>query len=509
MSSGREAPGITELPELPVLTVPPNLDSTPSSAVLSSADPNSSLLPAAQRDLVCAHSDSLLSVIEKCLNNGLGCCLVLDNERRPLGEVSLDEIRLVLRDGRLVSFHGWAEHLAIRPGRNTDSARAMKLQPVLDGNGQVRAVAFDRSRDYVQIARPDLSRLEFRLLLDAFLSSWISSSGEYLSEFQTRFAALLGCKHAIAVSNGTVALQLALATLGLGPGDEVILPDLTFAATINAVIHCGATPVIVDIDPSHWGLDIAKVRSAVTCRTKALIPVHLYGRPANLDALCEFAGARGIAIVEDCAQALGARHREQMVGRFGDIGCFSFFANKTITTGEGGMCVTDSDAIAERLKELRDHGMTPGRRYWHERPGFNGRMTNPQAAIGVAQLSRLPEIMARNRRLDALYRQHLGAIAGVSFPPPLPDHDEHAIWLASALVPPEKRDHLIAAAAAARIELRPFFYSLSTMPPYRPYGGRCPTSLGLSARGINLPTSNAVDESVIVKLAGIAAAVLR
>ncbi|HEY2890827.1 MAG TPA: DegT/DnrJ/EryC1/StrS family aminotransferase [Dongiaceae bacterium] len=493
----------------PVLTVPPVLDSTLSSAGFSSADPNSSPLPAAQHDLVCRRDDSLLSIIEKCLNNTLGCCLVLDDDRRPLGEVSLDEIRLILREGRLTSFHGWAEHLAIQPGHSTDSARALKLHPVLDGSGRVGAVAFDRSRDYVQIARPDLSQQEFRLLLDAFLSSWISSSGEYLSEFQARFAALLGCKHAIAVSNGTVALHLALETLGLGPGDEVILPDLTFAATINAVLHCGATPVIVDIDPLDWGLDIAKVRRAVTRRTKALIPVHLYGRPANLDALCEFAGERGIAIVEDCAQALGARHGERMVGRFGAIGCFSFFANKTITTGEGGMCVTDSDAIAGRLKELRDHGMTPGRRYWHERSGFNGRMTNLQAAIGVAQLSRLPEIMARNRRLDALYRQHLGAIAGVSFPPPLPDHIEPAIWLVSALITPGKRDALIAAAAAARIELRPFFYSLSTMPPYRRYGGRCPTSLGLSARGINLPTSNAVDESVIAKLAGIAAAVLR
>jgi len=501
MSSNPAIPRVLELPGLPVLTALPG-------AASHNPATNSSPLPAAQQNLFCHRADSLLSVIEKCLNNSLGRCLVLDEERRPLGEVSLDEIRLVLREGRLPSFHDWAEKLAIKPGLNTDSPRASPLQPVLDGDGRVSAIGLDRSRDYVQIARPDLSHLEFRLLLDAFLSTWISSSGEYLGEFQKRFASLIGCKHAIAVSNCTVALHLALEALDLGPGDEVILPDLTFAATINAVIHCGAKPVIVDIDPISWALDVRAVRRALTRRTKAIIPVHLYGRPADLDALGELAESRGIAIVEDCAEALGASHAGRPVGSFGAIGCFSFFANKTITTGEGGMCVTNSDAIAERLKVLRDHGMTPGRRYWHEQPGFNGRMTNLQAAIGVAQLARLPEILARNRRIEALYRHHLGAVPGIAFPPPLPHGMEPAIWLVSVLVPAEKRAALIDAAAKAGIEIRPFFYSLSTMPAYRRYGRRCPNSLSLSASGINLPTSNAVDESVIARLAAVAASVL-
>jgi perosamine synthetase len=503
MSSNRALPGELELSGLPVLTVPLSPGShTPSTAT------KSSLPLSGQQSLFCQRADSLLSVIEKCLNNTLGRCLVLDEERRPLGEVSLDEIRLVLREGRLTSFHAWAEKLAIQPGRNTDSPRTSTLQPVLDRDGRVSTIGFDRCRDFVQIARPDLSHLEFRLLLDAFLSTWISSSGEYLGEFQKRFASLLGCKHAIAVSNCTVALHLALEALDLGPGDEVILPDLTFAATINAVIHCGAKPVIVDIDPRSWTLDVTAVRRAITRRTKAIIPVHLYGRPADLDALGELAESRGIAIVEDCAEALGASHAGRPVGSFGAIGCFSFFANKTITTGEGGMCVTDSDAIAERLKVLRDHGMTPGRRYWHEQPGFNGRMTNLQAAIGVAQLARLPEILARNRRIEALYRHHLRTLPGIVFPPPLPHGTEPAIWLVSVLVPAEKRGALIDAAAKAGIEIRPFFYSLSTMRPYRRYGRRCPNSLGLSARGINLPTSNAVDESVIARFAAVAASVL-
>ncbi len=502
MSSDRALPGILQSPGLAILTVPP---------AGGSAAPHASLLPVlppAQQNFVCRPSDSLLSVIERCLKNTLGRCLVLDDEGRPSGEVSLDEIRLVLRDGRLTSFHNWADHLAIQPGHNADLPQASKLMADLDAEGRVRTIACDRSRDHVQIARPDLSHLEFRLLLDAFLSSWISSSGEYITAFQDGFANLLGCKHAIAVSNGTMALHLALAALDIGPGAEVILPDLTFAATINAVIHCGATPVIVDIDPVSWALDPAKVRRALTRRTRAILPVHLYGRPADLGALSELAAPRGIALVEDCAEALGARYEGRMVGGIGAIGCFSFFANKTITTGEGGMCVTNDDALAARLKELRDHGMAPGRRYWHERPGFNGRMTNLQAAIGVAQLARLPEIVARNESLEALYRQHLAAVPGIALPPQLPNLVEPAIWLVSALVPAEKRDTLIEAAAIAGIDLRPFFYSLSTMPPYRRYGRRCPNSQHLSARGINLPTSNAVDEVVVEKLAAIAAGVL-
>ena len=502
MSSDRALPGIVQSTRLPVPTVPSSTDLAPPHAG------SLPLLPPAQQNLICRRSDSLLSVIERCLDNRVGRCLVLDEDGRPSGEVSLDEIRLVLRDGRLTSFQNWAEHLTIQPGRNADLPRAVKFKADLDTQGRVETVAYDSSRDHVQIARPDLSHLEFRLLLDAYLSSWISSSGEYINAFQNDFARLLGCKHAIAVSNGTMALQLALTALDIGPGAQVIVPDLTFAATINAVIHCGATPVIVDIDPVSWALDPEKVRRAITRRTRAILPVHLYGRPADLGALSELAAPRGIALIEDCAEALGARHGGRTAGTLGAIGCFSFFANKTITTGEGGMCVTDDDAIATRLKELRDHGMTPGRRYWHERPGFNGRMTNPQAAIGVAQLARLPEIMARNARLDALYRQHLAAVPGIAFPPPLPNHVEPAIWLVSALVPAAKRDTLIDAAAKADIELRPFFYSLSTMPPYRRYGRRCQNSLQLSARGINLPTSNAVDEAVVAKLAAIAASVL-
>ena len=467
--------------------------------------PNSAERPT----FLCRQADGLFAVIEKCLNNGTGSCLVLDDDRRPIGRVNLDDIRGAVRDGRLADLDSLGSLMALgRAGAVGEALTTHAVQPILDADGRLIDIAVDRSRQFVQIARPDISSVEFRLLLDAFLSTWISSSGDYLPQFQKQFAAMLGCKHAVAVSNGTAALHLALEALAIGPGDEVIVPDLTFAATINAVFHCGATPVIVDIDPASWGMDVENARRALTARTRAIIPVHLYGRPVDIGPLDGLAKEHGIAIVEDCAEALGARYDGRQVGRFGEIGCFSFFANKTITTGEGGICLTDSDAIAARLAELRDHGMTPGRRYWHERVGFNYRMTNLQAAIGVGQLTRFDEIVARNRRIEALYREHFGSLPGVAFPPIPPNHVEPAIWLVSIQVPVDKRAQLIDAAAKAGIEVRPFFYSLSTMPAYRSFGRHCPNSLALSRTGISLPTSNAVDAPVVKKLATVFSEVL-
>jgi perosamine synthetase len=219
-----------------------------------------------------------------------------------------------------------------------------------------------------------------------------------------------------------------------------------------------------------------------------------------MEPLLALARAHGLCVVEDCAEAIGARHAGRMVGSFGEVACFSFFANKTITTGEGGMSLTDSPALAERLTELRDHGMARGRRYWHERVGYNYRMTNPQAAIGVAQLGRIQDIFTRNRRLETLYRRLLGELPEIAFPAPLSAGDEASIWLVSVLVPSAMRAQIIDAARIAEIELRPFFYPLSEMPPYREYGRDCPVSRALSRAGLNLPTSDAVDLKVIERL---------
>jgi perosamine synthetase len=345
-----------------------------------------------------------------------------------------------------------------------------------------------------------MSHREFRSLLDAFLSSWISSKGPYVDKFEQEFRAFIGTGHGIAVSNGTVALHLALLGLGVGPGDEVIVPDLTFAATINAVLFCGAVPVIVDVDRRTWGLSLAGVQQATTPRTKAIIPVHLYGRPVEIGPIAAFAAKRGIGVIEDCAEAHGARYDGRPVGQFGDVGCFSFYANKIVTTGEGGMCLTNSEELAKSIRLLRDHGMTPTRSYWHERVGYNYRITNLQAAIGYSQLWRIEEMLKRNKDIADAYQVALKGIPGVKFPPTMDPIYQPVVWLASVQVPAAKRDQLLMAAHEARIEMRPFFHSLSTLPPYEKYARVCPNSLELAATGINLPTSRAVDDQVIDRI---------
>jgi perosamine synthetase len=452
-------------------------------------------------EFVCDASDSPIAAIEKCLDNGVGTCLVVDGHRY-LGRVTLDELGRAAIDGGLLA-PTLGQHLVASSRRlpNDPTDAGDGLQAELDAAGNLIGVTLDRSAQRIQIARPDMTHREFRTLLDAFLSSWISSKGPYVERFESDFGRFVGVRHGIAVSNGTVALHLALVALGIGPGDEVIVPDLTFAATINAVLYCGATPVIVDIDQRTWCLSLATVEAACTPRTRAIIPVHLYGRPAEMGPICAFAARHGIAVVEDCAEAPGARYAGRPVGQFGDISCFSFYANKIITTGEGGMCVTSSPELSRELRMLRDHGMVPERGYWHDRVGFNYRLTNIQASIGHAQLDRAAETLRRNSDIAEAYRAALKGIPGVRFPPEMDDLCAPVVWLTSVTVPAERRDALMAAALRANIETRPFFHSLSTLPPYQLYARHCPNSLELAATGVNLPTSRAVDSGAIDRVA--------
>ncbi|HEX9461179.1 MAG TPA: aminotransferase class I/II-fold pyridoxal phosphate-dependent enzyme [Alphaproteobacteria bacterium] len=455
-------------------------------------------------EFTCLSSDSILVAAERCLDNGTGVCFIVDGHRRLLGRITLDHIRAAVVDGRALLdaalerlLPDTSAALAEPPAENE------AVMPVLAEDGRLIDVLVDRSKAFVQVARPDLSHHEFRAVLDAFLSSWISSKGAYIERFERDFASFVGMKHAIATSNGTVALHLALVALGIGPGDEVIVPDLTFAATINAVLYCGATPVIIDVDPVMWTMSLKDVTAACTARTKAIIPVHLYGRPAEMAPIAEFAARRKIHIVEDCAEAHGAKYAGRTVGQFSEISCFSFYANKIVTTGEGGMCVTNSLALAAVLQELRSHGMAPNKAYWHDRVGYNYRMTNLQAAIGHSQLHRIGETLRRNSNLERLYRRHLETIPGVSFAPLVAGHCEPVVWLVCARVPADSRADIIAAAAKAGLELRPFFHRLSDMPPYRAFARACPVSAELARTGINLPTSNAVDLRVIEKIASV------
>ena len=306
-------------------------------------------------------------------------------------------------------------------------------------------------------------------------------------------------EHALAVSNGTVALHLAMVALGIGEGDEVIMPDLTFAATINTVLHAKATPVIVDVDLESWTLDPAEFEKAITPRTKAVIPVHLYGQPCDMDRILEIARRRKLFVIEDAAQAHGATYHSRKVGSLGDIGCFSFFGNKIVTTGEGGICTTNSPELRNRMKVLRDHGMSPARKYFHEVVGYNYRMTNLQAAIGFGQMERIHEILQLRSEIEARYQAALAEFPFVRLQRGDFPGRSKVNWLVSALIDETvtSTTDLIAALRARGIDCRHFFIPLSQMPIYAPYVFSCRNSAALSRVGMNFPTFNAISDQQI------------
>jgi perosamine synthetase len=341
----------------------------------------------------------------------------------------------------------------------------------------------------IPVFAPWLSENVRRYVLDCVDSGWISSLGQYVGRFERDFAAFCEASHAVATSNGTTALHLCLAALDIGPADEVLVPNLTFVSTANVVRFTGATPVLVDSEPRTWNMDPVDARRKITPRTRAIIPVHLYGHPVDLDPLVALAAEHGLDIVEDAAEAHGARYKGRRVGALGRIGAFSFYGNKILTTGEGGMVVTNDPKLPERATFLRDHAMDPRRRYYHPEIGFNYRMTNIQAAIGCAQLEQVDAILARRKVIADAYETGLAGIPGLT-PPPAEPWAESVHWMYSVLVEPEfqtSRDAVIAGLRARGVDSRPFFVPLHQMPPYR-LDAPFPVSTSLSGRGINLPS---------------------
>jgi perosamine synthetase len=351
---------------------------------------------------------------------------------------------------------------------------------------------------FIPVAAPALVGNEKSYVLDCLDSTWISSSGKYIEKFEAAFAEFCGVRHAVSCCNGTVALHLALLAMGVGPGDEVIIPTLTYVATANAVAYCGATPVFVDSEPATWNMDPELLRAAVTPRTKGVIVVHLYGHPTDMEPVMETAREHGLFVVEDAAEAHGAEYKGRRVGSIGDIATFSFYGNKIITTGEGGMVVTDDDAVARHVRQLKGQGQDPERRYWFPIVGYNYRMTNIEAAIGLAQMERIDWHTSRRREVAAWYRKYLGDFPQFTLSPEAP-WARNAYWINCALVDEESaegRDALMARLAQEGIETRPFFYPMHTLPMYREAaaGRSFPVAEGLARRGFNLPSSAALTE---------------
>ena len=344
------------------------------------------------------------------------------------------------------------------------------------------------SQHFIPISKPFIGPREKELVIDALDSGWVSSIGKYIDEFEEKFARYCGTEYALAVSNGTTGLHLALATLGLQAGDEVIVPDLTFVATANAVAYTGATPVLADVDADTLCLDVASVKSLITPRTKAIIPVHLYGHPADMDALTEIADAHGLAIVEDAAEAHGAEYKGRRVGSFGKCAVFSFYGNKVITTGEGGMLTTNDREFHQRAKRLRDHAMSPEKRYFHEERGYNYRITNLQAALGVAQLERIDEFLDRRTEIMSWYSSAIATTDGVRLNR-VKNWAKSAFWMVCLEVDwfdEARRDAFMQALRARGVDSRPYFCTMSSMPMYRQ--APLPVASRKAQTGLNLPS---------------------
>jgi perosamine synthetase len=357
-------------------------------------------------------------------------------------------------------------------------------------------------KEFIPIYKPDLSGNELKYVKDCIETAWISSLGKYVKLFEDAFAQFCGVKHAVAVSNGTAALHLALLLRDIGPGDEVIVPTLTFVATANAVQYTGATPVLVDSEPETWTIDSDKIEEKITPRTKAIIPVHLYGHPADMGRIMKLAEKYDLFVIEDAAEAHGAEYRGSKVGSLGHVGCFSFYGNKVITTGEGGLLTTNSSEMAEKARFLKDHGMSCEKRYWHPIIGYNYRMTNIQAAIGLAQLQRINEIIERKLIIADLYKRYLEGVSSIELQRQA-DWAKNIFWMFSILVKDGlscSRDELTSALKERNIDTRPFFIPIHFQPPYKKDGIILPVAEDVGRRGINLPSYPKMSDTDITKI---------
>jgi perosamine synthetase len=339
----------------------------------------------------------------------------------------------------------------------------------------------------IPVYQPSLTGNEKKYVNDCLDTTWISSKGKYVTEFEQKFAGFIGVNYATSVVNGTVAVHLALAALGLGSGDEVIVPTLTYIASVNAIKYTGAEPIFVDSIKETWQMDPEDIRGKITSNTKAILVVHLYGHPCEMDEILKIAKENDLYVIEDCAEAIGSMYKGKYVGTFGDISAFSFFGNKTITTGEGGMVVTNSPTLYERAAHLKGQGLAKNREYWHDIIGYNYRMTNICAAIGLGQLEQVDKFIEKKRQVANWYIEGLKGLL-VEFNKSYGEVT-HTYWMCSILVDKvENRDLLREKLKEAGVETRPLFYPVHNMPMYSGRFRTHPVAEEISLRGINLPS---------------------
>ena len=362
--------------------------------------------------------------------------------------------------------------------------------------------------DFIPVNKPLLDGNEKMYLAECIDTGWISSEGPFVKRFEMAFAARMGRKHGIAVTNGTAAIDAAVEALGIGPGDEVILPSFTIISCILQIVRSGATPVLVDSDPLTWNMDVSQIESKITPRTKAIMVVHIYGLPVDMDPVVDLCQRSGLRLIEDAAEMIGQSYRLKPCGSFGDISTVSFYPNKHITTGEGGMILTDDDELADNCRELRNLCFKPGKRFLHERFGWNLRMTNLQAALGVAQLERLDEFLEKKRFIGRRYSELLADFPGLQLPFPKTDYAENIYWVYGLVLGDAvafDAEEAIRRLAMLGVGCRPFFYPMHQQPVLRELGffknEIYPVAERHYQRGFYVPSGLALREEQIVLVA--------
>ncbi|MBM4136512.1 MAG: DegT/DnrJ/EryC1/StrS family aminotransferase [Nitrospira sp.] len=355
----------------------------------------------------------------------------------------------------------------------------------------------------IPVSEPLVTAREVELVLDCLKSGWISSAGKYLERFENEWATYCGMKHGIAVSNGTTALQIAVRLLDLKPRDEVIMPTFTIISCAQAITYCNGVPVLIDSDPHNWQMDVSQIESKITTRTRAIMPVHIYGHPADMDPILEIAQKHGLSIIEDAAEVHGAEYAGRRCGGLGDISVFSFYANKLITTGEGGMVLTNRDDLAEQARSLRNLCFQKSRRFFHDELGYNFRLTNIQAALGVAQLERMEQIVDRKRAIAHVYNELLKDVPGIELPVEEP-WAKNVYWVYGIIVKENTGMNALDFAqklALKGIETRPFFLGMHEQPVFHKMGlfvdEKYPVAERLARQGLYIPAGLTIRESEI------------
>lgn len=449
---------------------------------------------------ISSSSNNIAEVMKIIDHNGEGICFILENEKL-IGVVTDGDLRRALIKGSKMHTNIKkimnTEFISLPINTNDNKIRStfskkLRIIPLCDEDRKLIDLADSFRSHRIPILEPSLEGNEMKYVSDCLETNWISSQGNYVNKFENIFNNLHQGYHSLAVSNGTVALHLALIAMGVGKKDEVIVPNITFAASINSIIHSGATPVLCEIDEKSWCINVDEAEKLITKKTKAIMPVHLFGQVCDIEKIQALARKYNLLIIEDCAEAIGSSFMKIPVGTFGDASTFSFFGNKTISTGEGGMVLFKDTKFEKKARQLRDHGMSKVKKYWHDMVGFNYRLTNIQAAIGVAQMERFDEILKKKLDIAKFYSENLKHLERIRMFPLVQKKIVHSNWVFAVVFDESvNRDKIIKSMMTKGIDTRPVFYPLSNMPPYKKY--RCSENLSnsmlISKFGLLLPSS--------------------